>query len=117
MKKTNLIDTWLEIGSRNAWIVTACDPAFSHKSFYECKNIEDLQKQFSGGNWCLGQAFYYKNICFINQIDGGDEWLTIKDDLAFESITMKYYLDITVLSNLIDRILKATKEDCRRLRY
>jgi hypothetical protein len=29
-------------------------------------------------DWPFGTAFYYRDLRFINQVDGGDEWLTIK---------------------------------------
>jgi hypothetical protein len=58
--------------------------------------IEDAQRLkefFIAGNWCLGQGVIHKSLCFITQIDGGDEWLTMKrfkDKVySFESITFR----------------------------
>lgn len=55
-------------------------------------DIQTLKAFFKNGNWCLGQAVIYQNLCFIQQDNGGDEWLTMKlfsDGKVrdFESIT------------------------------
>jgi len=60
---------------------------------YECLTIDELKAAFLYGNWAIRQCFTYKNLAFINQINAGDEWLTLKkfEDgrlLDFESITM-----------------------------
>ena len=60
---------------------------------YKCNTLEELAKAFLHGNWSIRACFTYKNLAFVNQINAGDEWLTIKkfDDgkmLSFESITM-----------------------------
>lgn len=120
-----LLDQWYELGRQNPWIRHADDPRFTRASFYGCQSIDELAKRLSFTNWSLGTAFYYRNLCFINQVNGGDEWLTIKtfrDDgrpssLAFESITFERYIEEGRFKNLIERLLKASKEDCRRLTY
>uniref|UniRef100_A0A6M3LSX9 Uncharacterized protein n=1 Tax=viral metagenome TaxID=1070528 RepID=A0A6M3LSX9_9ZZZZ len=62
-------------------------------TYYECNTLEELKKVFLYGNWSIRQCFTYKNLAFINQINAGDEWWTLKkfEDgrlLAFDSITM-----------------------------
>jgi len=111
----NKLETWLKIGKKNPWIMNASDPEFTLRSFSECKTIEEIKQQFEHGNWCSGQAFYYQDLCFINQVDGGDEWLTIKDDLAFESITFIPMIERNEFYNYFNRLLKATKEKCKKL--
>lgn len=86
---TSNIHTWYKIGNSNCWISAADDPSFSEARFTECKTLDYLMDKLYAGNWCLGQAFYYKNLCFINQVDGGDEWLVIRDDLSFESASCR----------------------------
>ena len=83
------IKEWLKIGKNNYWISKASDPLFNEDSFYKCKNLDELVEKLEHGNWCLGQAFYLNNYCFIQQVNGGDEWLVIKDDFRFESISYK----------------------------
>lgn len=63
-------------------------------------DVEELKKFFRHGNWCLGQAVIYKKISFIQQVDGGDEWLTMKlfsdgtvrviDSITFEPMCRDY---------------------------
>jgi hypothetical protein len=70
-------------GDRNPWICCADDPLFTRDSFRVVETVEELVEKFRIGNWPLGNAFVYKNLAFINQIDGGDEWLTIKGLVCF----------------------------------
>jgi len=60
---------------------------------YECMTIDELRRALLYGNWPIRGCFTYKNLAFINQINAGDEWWTLKKFgdgrlLAFESITM-----------------------------
>ena len=108
---------WLAIGWENPWIRESWDPPFDKESFCECTSIEELKERLDHGNWCLGQAFTYRSLCFINQINGGDEWLTIKEDVAFESITFRLIIKRGEFEKLIGRLLEATLEQCIRLEY
>lgn len=117
-----LLPIWLTIGRRNLWICEAEDPPFDILSFFICRDFRTLAERILMGNWSLGQAFVLDNICFINQINAGDEWLTIKGKTAFESITMRGYEETPDESELrlyetVERIRAATEEQCRRLRY
>lgn len=65
-------------------------------SAYECYSLLELKRAFLRGNWAIRQCFTYKNLAFINQINGGDEWWAIHKDkdgtlTAFDSITMGTY--------------------------
>ena len=111
------LDTWEKIGKQNHWIRKAYDPPFTKKMLEKCDSMEALQERLSRRCWCLGQGFYYQNLCFINQMEGGDEWLTIKDDYAFESITFADFIKRGVFPVLIERLLRASKEDCIKLKY
>lgn len=116
------IRTWLQIGNENLWIGHAYDPPFTARSFKVFDHVEDLVQYILHGNWCLGQAFVFGTICFINQVDGGDEWLTIKGQTAFESITMQSWresrsqAETQLLQTIID-IQNATEAQCKRLEY
>ena len=116
------VETWLKIGNQNQWIREAWDPPFDALSFCICKDINDLAERILDGNWCLGQAYVLDDICFINQMNGGDEWLTIKGNTSFESITMQTYNESdeeaeTRLRNTIARIQAATEEQCKKFEY
>ncbi|MGA4519223.1 hypothetical protein ACPA0F_18355 [Solibacillus silvestris] len=121
MSNTELIPTWYEIGMKNPWIAGAYDPAFSIKSFVECKRYETLVRVLKQGNWSTGTAFYYRNLAFINQVDGGDEWMIIKDDVDFESYSCGAVLrrenGIEKFSRDIWRYLNTPKEQLRGFNY
>jgi hypothetical protein len=112
-----LRETWYRIGKTNTWIKEAEDPPFTKDSFVGCFSVEELGERIGFGNWSIGTAFYYRDLCFINQINGGDEWLTIRHGIPFESITFKTYIERGEFPTLIRRLLTATKEQCQQLTY
>ena len=81
-------------------------------------NLDGLYKFFKHGNWCLGDAVIYKNLCFIQQVNGGDEWLTIKNFLdeaiAFESLSFEE-MDYNEFENAMEHLLEETKSKCIHL--
>lgn len=93
MTDTTWLLTWYEKGFNNTWISGAYDPIFSISSFKECKTFDYLVRCLKSGGWSLGTAFYYQNLAFINQSDGGDEWLIIKEDVSFESYSCSAVLN------------------------
>jgi len=113
----HLLTVWEAIGKANPWIAEANDPEFDRTLLKKVDTLEQLELMFQYGNWCLGQGFYYRNLCFINQIDGGDEWLTIKDDYAFESVTFARIIGDGDFAEYLGRLLNATKEQCVNLTY
>ncbi|HTD98362.1 MAG TPA: hypothetical protein VK668_03715 [Mucilaginibacter sp.] len=117
LSKKELLEVWYDIGCKNSWISGAVDPPFQRQSLCKCDTLETLKSYLKSGNWCLGQGFYFQNLCFINQMNGGDEWLTIKDDYAFESITFEGIILRGEFEDLISRLLRATREQCINLEY
>ncbi len=79
--------------------------------------VEDELERIGNGNWAIGTAFYYRDLCFINQVDGGDEWLTIRHGIAFESMTLEPRIEEGKFARLIRRLLAATKAQCQALTY
>lgn len=108
---------WISLGKENPWISKSWDPEFNERSFYMCLTIEELKEKLDGGNWSIGTAFCYKDLCFINQIDGGDEWLTIKNNISFESITGSLMIKRNSFDSFLERVLKATDGQLRNLNY
>jgi len=125
-KQILAIEKWLSIAQQNAWIrqrgsqdandTCAFEEPLSEHDFFQCGTIEELYNFLSRGNWMLGQPFYYQNLCFINQINAGDEWLVIRDGLAFESLTAEA-MGFEEFKDWIKCITKATEEDLRNLTY
>lgn len=110
------IIAWIAIGNKNPWIREACDPPFDIDSFRECISFDEMWKYLEHGNWSLGQAFYCGDICLINQVNAGDEWLVIKQDTPFESYTTQAMSKSEFL-NRMERISKASLEQCKALEY
>jgi hypothetical protein len=76
-----------------------------------------MRRKLQECRWTVGQGFYYENLCFINQIEGGDEWLAIRNDLSFESFSFEGYLQSGTFDHLIERLLAATDDQLKRLAY
>ena len=114
------IKVWLAIGRTNPWIRAAVDPVFDEKSFHECKEVHELIEKFRHGNWCLGQAFYLHNICFMNQVNGGDEWLVIRGGIDFESWSCEQVLRKHGEEYFLDRLARmycASDDQLMNLEY
>jgi len=114
------IPTWIKLGKQNPWIRQATDPAFSTQSFHACVDDDELLDRLAGGQWCLGQALYRGDMCFIQQVDGGDEWLAIKQDVPFESISFGRIIKSQgrqAAQAMLDRLREARVERCRNLAY
>ncbi len=93
-------------------------------TYYECLTVEELKKACLYGNWAIRQCFTYRNLAFINQINAGDEWWTLKkfEDgrlLAFESCSMAAIIEQheDYFEDYISQLLKATHHQCRHLEY
>lgn len=91
--------------------------------FSRASTIKDLADFFSNGNWAIRQGVLFGDLAFIQQINGGDEWWTLKrcpdgSWLAFESYTMSYILpDMSRFTRAIASMQLATPEECKRLEY
>lgn len=91
-------------------------------TYYECISLAELKKAFQYGNWAIRQCFTYRNLAFINQINGRDEWWTLKKFpdgrlLAFESCSMAAIVEQGYFEDYISQLLKATYHQCRHLEY
>jgi hypothetical protein len=111
------VATWLAIGEANRWIRRACDPPFTRASFIACADAAELAARLAHGNWCLGQAFFLGDLCFIQQVGGGDEWLVIKENVAFESASCGHMIASSSFDDFLSRIRAATLEVFAKLLY
>jgi hypothetical protein len=100
--------------------------------FSEVAGIDGLREAFRQGNWSIRQGFLYDDLAFVNQVDGGDEWWTLKrigregapsDWLDFESWTFgpsaREGADGShdAFANAIRSMQMASPEQCRKLEY
>lgn len=92
-------------------------------SFIRAKDMDTLELFFGHSNWAIRQGILFENLAFINQINGGDEWWTLKYDdnnnkwVAFESITIHCFIENGNFRELIKRLLEAPIELCLALNY
>lgn len=90
-------------------------------SFVFIEDIFELEEFFRRDAWCLGQAVIFEELCFIQQVDGGDEWLTMKlfgnEVIAFDSISFQPSIRHGKLGELLGRLLEASREQCKLLTY
>lgn len=120
-----------EACQRNGWLKSGGypwqdDPFLEEYpySFSETGSVEALSGFFRDGNWSLRQGIVYKDLAFINQVDGGDEWWTLKNAgdrgwLDFESISCGRIAerDPEEFANLIACMHVASPEQCEALEY
>lgn len=92
-------------------------------SFVAAKDIDDLADFFRHGNWALRQGVVYHDLAFVQQVDGGDEWWTLKHDgegwVDFESVSCGRIArrDPENFANLVAAMRTASVGQCRRLEY
>ena len=123
----------VEIAMQNHWIngnaaimdgdpFSAIENPLTENSFSTLDHIDDLRETFIHGNWAIRSAFIHKNLAFINQVDGGDEWLIIKEfedgeAKAFESVSFDRMIQEERFDAYIERLLKATKDQYGNVTY
>ena len=132
MNDKEKIELCYKAGMKNYWASGRADMANGNpiveedrlnlKSISIIKRRVELKKLFRRGNWCLGQGFIYRNLFFLNQINGGDEWATYRfgedgEIFQFESITMMAFIKDGRFEKLLNDILKATEEQLRKCEY
>lgn len=88
----------------------------------EASSMEELRSFFRRGNWAIRQGVVYRDLAFVQQVDGGDEWWTLKRTdsgwLAFESWSFgRIVQEPERFSHAIECMHRATPEQCKRLEY
>lgn len=90
-------------------------------SFNEITDIEILESFFDHGNWSVRAGIVFADLAFINQVNGGDEWWTLKYDgekwIDFESITFGGMIKQGRFHKFIHRLVAATPIQCEEMRY
>ena len=70
---------WLKVGGFD-WQ----DDPFLEEYPYEfsrTNSVDRLREALGSGNWAIRQGFCYRDLAFIQQVNGGDEWWTLKRDV------------------------------------
>jgi hypothetical protein len=90
-------------------------------SFRRYETLDELRMFFKWGYWAIRCGAVYENLCFVQQVNGGDEWWVIKkftdgELIGFESISFSHIISdpkpYITFEAMVDHLLKATKEQC-----
>jgi len=115
----------------NAWVkrggVMFEDDPFAEADFgYNFKKVETIDELRGcinpDYNVAIREGCILGDLAFVNQVNGGDEWWTLKkfpdgELVAFESVTFGPMIKRDELDGYIKRLQNATKEQCRKLDY
>jgi hypothetical protein len=116
------INPWLKVGGMDFEPDGVC---CEHDYPYYLERYDDvsmLERFFEHGNWGLRAAVTHRDLIFVNQVNGGDEWWTVKilpsgELMPFESITFGPSIERGGFVALIERLASATPETCKALTY
>lgn len=76
------IPVWYKIVVGNPLIREGCkDDPFTTEDFYECSGYDELYRQVRQRQ-AVGAAIYFKDVCFVNQIDDSCDWMVMKKNLV-----------------------------------
>ncbi|MFI3254565.1 MAG: DUF3846 domain-containing protein [Eubacteriales bacterium] len=79
----------------NHWLSDWAEyPAYDYDyGFREVESLEELKEVFLEGNWSIRSGVIFGDLAFVQQVNGGDEWLTMKQEegryKVFESISFQ----------------------------
>jgi hypothetical protein len=84
---------------RNPWLGNYREyPAHDYPyCMEEIDDLDTLTERFDHGNWSIRTGFLYGGLAFVQQVNGGDEWLALRQTApgeweSFESISMEHIL-------------------------
>lgn len=111
------VAAWLRRGLQNYKLKRARLPQFTAMNFITCADVDRLKRYLTEAEWGLGQAFYVGDICLISVQEGGDRWLVMRRDVAFETICSHYFVASNTFDDFWQRISRATDEQLINLAY
>ncbi len=90
-------------------------------SFWQTESLDSLEAFFAHGNWAIRNGVVFHDLAFINQVNGGDEWWTLKrfggEWLPFESVTFGGIIRRGDFHSFLQRLELADYEQCKTLSY
>jgi hypothetical protein len=91
--------------------------------FCTAPDMESLTSFFEHGNWAIRQGIVFDDLAFIQQVNGGDEWWTLKRGgdgwVDFESVSCEHIIahSKSDFERLIASMRAASADECVRLDY
>lgn len=88
--------------------------------FRRCERRMDLMNAISDVSWAIRDGFVYKNMAFIQQVNGGDEYWTLIHDgdkwIDYESVTFRPSIENDRFYTLVDELKKEGQKAIERER-
>jgi hypothetical protein len=119
-KPGSWIPTWIKLGKTSPHIRLASDPPFNTRSFHECKDDGELLDKLAQDTWPAGQVLYRDDLCFIQEVDGGDEWLAIKQDKPIRTVLFGWIIKDRgrqAAQNVLDQLRAVRVDRSREVSY
>lgn len=126
---TQTEETLIKKCQQNGWLMRGGydwqdDPYLEEYPYeFSCADdLEELRGFFTHGNRAIRQGIVYKDLAFIQQVNGGDEWWTLKqvDDgwMSFENITFGNMVkDPERFNHMICSMVASSPQICHNLDY
>lgn len=117
LKKRCQHNSWLKVGG-----IEFSDGECAESDYgYDLWKIDDadwLAEFFWHGNWGIRTAIQYKDLIFVNQVNGGDEWWALKGDnmSPFESVSWWHIIKqdgIDSFYKQLEAMAACTVDECR----
>lgn len=96
----NVQETEIIEGCRgNHWLSNWEDyPAYDYNyGFRTARTPEELKNIFSEFSWSIRSVVIFEELAFVQQVNGGDEWLTLKREnglyQSFESVSFSIIIE------------------------
>jgi hypothetical protein len=114
-------NAWLKVGDADFEPDGFCCEHDYPYSLERYDDVDMLERFFAHGNWSIRAAVQHHDLIFVNQVNGGDEWWTLKIDgdqlVPFESITFCHTIARGEFRSYIQRLRDATVEQCKNLAF
>lgn len=93
-------------------------------AFARAKSLDELTSFMEHGNWSIRQGIVFDDLAFIQQVDGGDEWWTLKRTdngwMPFENTSAGFIIErdgVDAFTHMVECMHRATPEQCRHFDY
>lgn len=109
------IPTWLDI-SRVRRLSAATDEPLESRRICRHPTVHALAAAARSPYQARGNAHCWRNVCLINQVEGGTEFLVVREDLPFESFSTRLSSEVGLVADLVS-IYYSSQEECRAWDY
>ncbi|GAB3283008.1 hypothetical protein [Kineosporia babensis] len=82
-----------------------------------CTGIDDLAQQIRDGSLLAGDGFHWRDLCLLNLVDDGEHWLAIRRGYGVPVPPLSGLVEEGQFTELITRLLSATRRKLRAGRY